>query len=279
MSYRTKKNLWKLLVYLLMAVIVVICLFPVVWSCIISIKSVGEKVSGFSALTISQPTLANYERLFELLPIWQHLGNSVFTSVMGTLTTLFFCSLAGFAFAKYRFPARNALFYFVVATMTIPAEVGSIPLFLIMRNLDLINNLWSLILPRLATAVGVFYLRQYMMEVPDEILEAARIDGCRDFGIFVRVVCPIVKPALASWTSLTLIARWNDFFWPLLFLNKSSKYTLMVSVSMLPLSDGLATPWQVILSGTTLVIVPSIVIYLFMQTFQKEGATAGAVKG
>lgn len=249
MSYRTKKNLWKLLVYLLMAVIVVICLFPVVWSCIISIKSVGEKVSGFSALTISQPTLANYERLFELLPIWQHLGNSVFTSVMGTLTTLFFCSLAGFAFAKYRFPARNALFYFVVATMTIPAEVGSIPLFLIMRNLDLINNLWSLILPRLATAVGVFYLRQYMMEVPDEILEAARIDGCRDFGIFVRVVCPIVKPALASWASLTLIARWNDFFWPLLFLNKSSKYTLMVSVSMLPLSDGLATPWQVILSG------------------------------
>lgn len=279
MSYRTKKNLWKLLVYLLMAVIVVICLFPVVWSCIISIKSVGEKVSGFSALTISQPTLANYERLFELLPIWQHLGNSVFTSVMGTLTTLFFCSLTGFAFAKYRFPARNALFYFVVATMTIPAEVGSIPLFLIMRNLDLINNLWSLILPRLATAVGVFYLRQYMMEVPDEILEAARIDGCRDFGIFVRVVCPIVKPALASWASLTLIARWNDFFWPLLFLNKSSKYTLMVSVSMLPLSDGLATPWQVILSGTTLVIVPSIVIYLFMQTFQKEGATAGAVKG
>ena len=177
MSYRAKKNLWKLLVYLLMAVIVVICLFPVIWSCIISIKSVGEKVSGFSALTISQPTLANYERLFELLPIWQHLGNSVFTSVMGTLTTLFFCSLAGFAFAKYRFPARNALFYFVVATMTIPAEVGSIPLFLIMRNLDLINNLWSLILPRLATAVGVFYLRQYMMEVPDEILEAARIDG------------------------------------------------------------------------------------------------------
>ena len=269
----------KLLVYLLMAVIVVICLFPVIWSCIISIKSVGEKVSGFSALTISQPTLANYERLFELLPIWQHLGNSVFTSVMGTLTTLFFCSLAGFAFAKYRFPARNALFYFVVATMTIPAEVGSIPLFLIMRNLDLINNLWSLILPRLATAVGVFYLRQYMMEVPDEILEAARIDGCRDFGIFLRVVCPIVKPALASWASLTLIARWNDFFWPLLFLNKSSKYTLMVSVSMLPLSDGLATPWQVILSGTTLVIVPSILIYLFMQTFQKEGATAGAVKG
>ena len=262
-----------------MLMIVAVCLFPVLWSCVISIKSVGEKESGFHALSITQPTLANYERLFELIPLWQHLGNSVFTSVVGTLTTLVFCSLAGFAFAKYRFPARDALFYFVVATMTIPAEVGAVPLFLIMKNMELINSLWSLILPRLATAVGVFYLRQYIMEVPDEILEAARIDGCRDLGIFWRIVCPVIKPALASWASLTLIARWNDFFWPLLFLNKTPKYTLMVSVSMLPLSDGLATPWQVILSGTTLVIVPSIVIYLFMQTFQKEGATAGAVKG
>lgn len=279
MSNHTKKRLWKFFVHLMMILIVVICLFPVLWSCIISIKSVGEKVSGFNALRISAPTLANYERLFELLPIWQQLWNSVFTSVMGTLTTLFFCALAGFAFSKYRFPGRNVLFYFVVATMTIPAEVGAVPLFLIMKNMGLVNSLWSLILPRLATAVGVFYLRQYIMEVPDEILEAARIDGCRDFGIFWRIVCPVVKPALASWASLTLIARWNDFFWPLLFLNKTSKYTLMVSVSMLPLSDGLATPWQVILSGTTLVIVPSIIIYLVMQTFQKSGATAGAVKG
>lgn len=279
MTAQTKKRLWKLFVYLVMITIVAICLFPVLWSCIISIKSVGEKVSGFHALRISRPTLANYERLFVLVPFWQQFGNSVFTSAMGTITTLFFCALAGFAFAKYRFPGRDWLFYFVVATMTIPAEVGAVPLFLIMKNMDLINSLWSLILPRLATAVGVFYLRQYILEVPDEILEAARIDGSCDFGVFVRIVCPVIKPALASWASLTLIARWNDFFWPLLFLTKSSKYTLMVSVSMLPLSDGLATPWQVILAGTTLAIIPSILIYLMMQTFQKSGMTAGAVKG
>ena len=279
MSYRTKQNLFKVLLYVLAAVLVFVCLFPVVWSCIISIKSVGEKISGFNALTFEHPTLANYKRLFQLIPVGQHLYNSVFTSVIGTVTTLFFCSIAGFAFAKYRFPCRDFLFYFVVATMTIPAEVGAVPLFLIMKKMNLINNLWSLILPRFATAVGVFYLRQYIMEVPDEILEAARIDGCSDMGIFFRIVCPIIKPALASWASLTLIARWNDFFWPLLYLNKTSKYTLMVSVSMLPLSDGLATPWQVILSGTTFVIIPSIVMYLIMQTFQKEGATAGAVKG
>ena len=262
-----------------MGIVVVICVFPVLWSCVISVKSVGEKVSGFSALAIQNPTLANYARLFQLVPIGQQLGNSVFTAVVGTVTTLFFCALAGFAFAKYQFPYRDALFYFVVATMTIPAEVGAVPLFLIMKEVGLINSLWSLILPRLATAVGVFYLRQYILEVPDDILDAARIDGCRDFGLFWNIVCPVIKPALASWASLTLIARWNDFFWPLLFLNKPEKHTLMVSVSTLPLTDGLATPWQVILAGTTLVIVPSVLLYLAMQTFQKAGALEGAIKG
>ena len=192
---------------------------------------------------------------------------------------LFFCPLAGFAFAKYRFPCRDVLFYFVVATMTIPAEVASVPLFMIMKNIGLTNSLWSLILPRLTTAVGVFYLRQYIMDVPDEILEAARIDGCSDFRIFWTIVCPMIKPALASWASITLVARWNDFFWPLLFLTKRSKQTLMVSVAQLPLADGLATPWQVILAGTTLVIIPSIIIYVVIQSFQKDGAFEGAIKG
>ena len=171
------------------------------------------------------------------------------------------------------------LFYFVVGTMMIYPEVGAVPLFIIMRKVGLINSLWSLIIPRMATAVGIFYLRQYMLDVPNEIIDAARIDGCGDFGIFMRVVVPIVKPALASWASITVIARWNDFFWPLLFLRNSKKYTLMVSVSMLPVSDGLSTPWQVVLSGTTLVIVPSIILYLTMQMFQKSGMVAGAVKG
>lgn len=276
---RIKKRAWQVLVYAIMLILVFICIFPVLWMCVISIKTVGESISGFNALKVETPTLANFERLFQLIPIWQNLYNSLFSTIFGTLTTLFFCALAGFAFAKYDFPAKNALFYFVIGTMMITTEVGAVPLFIIMRKVGLINSLWSLIIPRIATAVGIFYMRQYIKEVPDEIVEAARIDGCSDFGIFMRVVVPIIKPALASWASLTVIARWNDFFWPLLFLRKSSMYTLMVSVSMLPTSDGLSTPWQVVLAGTTLVIVPSIILYLCMQAFQKEGLTAGAVKG
>lgn len=265
--------------YVILITIVVVCLFPVLWMCIISFKTVGESITGFNALKIENPTLANYKRLWQLIPLIQNLGNSLFTTILGTITSLFFCSLAGFAFAKYRFPGRTSLFYFVIATMMISAQVGAIPLFIIMRKIGMINSLWSLIIPRIATAVGIFYMRQYITEVPDEIVEAARIDGCSELGIFCRVVVPIIKPAIASWASLTVIARWNDFFWPLLFLRKSSKYTLMVSVSMLPTSDGLSTPWQVVLAGTTLVIVPSILMYLIMQLFQKEGLTAGAVKG
>lgn len=279
MNMKTKKRLTGIAVHLIMAVIVVICLFPVLWMCIISVKTVGESITGFNALRVETPTLANYRRLFELIPLGQNLYNSLFTTILGTVTSLFFCALAGFAFAKYRFPGREALFYFVIATMMITPEVGSVPLFIIMRKIGMINSLWSLIIPRIATAVGIFYMRQYIMDVPDEIVEAARIDGCSEFGIFARVVVPVIKPALASWASLTVIDRWNDFFWPLLFLRKTSKYTLMVSVSMLPTSDGLSTPWQVVLAGTTLVIVPSILLYLVMQMFQKEGLTAGAVKG
>ena len=262
-----------------MILVVALCLFPVLWMCFISVKSVGEKISGFAALTIEHATLANFARLFELIPVWTNLFNSGFTTVLGTITTLFFCALAGFAFAKYRFPGRAKLFAFVVATMAISAEAGAIPLFVIMRKMNLINSLWSLVIPRIATAVGIFYLTQYIKDVPDELVEASRVDGCREFGIFWRVVCPVIKPALASWASLTMIARWNDYFWPLLFLNKNSKYTLMVSVSMLPVSDGLATPWQVILAGCTLVILPAIILYLLMQLMQKAGSFAGAVKG
>lgn len=276
----TNKNAaWSAFIHLFMAVVVVLCLFPVIWMIIISFKTVGESISGFSALTIQDPTWANYERLYQLIPLWQNLYNSLFTTIIGTLTTLFFCSLAGFAFAKYQFPGRTALFYFVIGTMMISTEIGAIPLFIIMRRVGMINSLWSLIVPRIATAVGIFYMRQYITNVPDEIIEAARIDGSRDFGIFTRIILPVIKPALASWASLTVIARWNDFFWPLLFLRNANKYTLMVSVSMLPVSDGLSTPWQVVLAGTTLVVVPSILMYLVLQTLQKSGMTAGAVKG
>ncbi len=279
MNYRLKKKIGRSAKYLILGMLVFVCIFPIVWMCMISVKNVTESISGFNSLKISNPTFDNFERLFKQIPIMSNVFNSIFSTTMGTLTTVFFCALAGFAFAKYKFPGSDFLFLFVIATMLIPPEVGAIPQFIIMRKLGLINSLWSLVVPRIATAVGIFYMRQYIKDVPNELIEAAHIDGCKDFGIFYRIILPVIKPALASWASLTIVARWNDFFWPLLFLRNTSKYTLMVSISLLPVSDGLSTPWQVILAGTTLVILPIILVYLILQRSHRADLTAGAVKG
>lgn len=279
MNYRTKKKVISVTVHLLLGIIVLFCLFPIAWMCLISFKDTTESLTGFHSLWVEKPTIANFKRLFELIPVWQNTFNSAFTTIIGTITSLFFCALAGFAFSKYRFPGRKFLFYFVIATMLVPAEVGAVPLFIIMQKLDLINSLWSLIIPKIATAIGIFYMNQYISDVPDELIEAAKIDGCSDFGIFTKIVVPIIKPALASWGAVTLISRWNDFFWPLLYLRKQSKYTLIVTISLLPISEGLSTPWPVILAGTTLVTIPIIVLYLILEKFQKGGSFAGAVKG
>lgn len=279
MGYTSKKNLASFGIHGALIIISLICILPILWMCLISIKPTSESISGFQSIWIAEPTLSNFSKLFSMIPVAANFFNSVFTTVMGTVTSLFFCALAGFAFAKYKFPGRNFLFYFVIATMLVPPEVGAVPLFIIMKKLNLINSLWSLVIPRIATAVGIFYMHQYISDVPDELIEAAKIDGCKDFEIFRRIILPVIKPALASWASVTLIARWNDFFWPLLYLRKQAKYTLMVTISLLPVSEGLSTPWPVILSGTTLVIIPIIVLYLILQTFQKAGMMAGAVKG
>ena len=142
-----KKNTSAVLVYGVLVFITIICLFPIVWMCLISIKSASESITGFNSLMVSNPTMANFKRLFEMIPVGQNAFNSVFTTIMGTITSLFFCALAGFAFAKYRFPGRKFLFYFVIATMLVPPEVGSVPLFIIMKKVGLINSLWSLVIP------------------------------------------------------------------------------------------------------------------------------------
>lgn len=279
MDYRKKQRGMSVLLHMAILVIAFICIFPIVWMCLIAVKPTTESLSGFHSIWVDNPTLDNFKRLFQMLPLAQNMWNSVFTAVMGTVTSLFFCALAGFAFAKYRFPGRKFLFYFVIATMLVPPEVGAVPLFVIMKKLNLINSLWSLVIPRIATAVGIFYMNQYIKDVPDELVEAARIDGCRDFSIFTRIILPVIKPALSSWAVLTLVARWNDFFWPMLYLRKQEKYTMMVTISLLPVSEGLSTPWPVILAGTTLVIIPIVAVYLVLQTLQKAGIMAGAVKG
>jgi len=267
-------------VHLLLVAVAIVSLFPVIWMMLIALKPVTHSVTGWAALLDPAFTVSNFRRVFQLIPFWQNTMNSVISTLAGTALALLFSSLAGFAFAKFRFPGRELLFYIIIATLFIPLEVGVIPLFVIMRNLGLVNSLWALILPKMVPAIGIFYMRQYIQSaVPDELIEAAKIDGASDFRTFVQIVLPVIKPGLVAWGSITIVARWNDFFWPLIILRSQERFTLMLSIALLPVSEGLSTPWQVIMAGTSLAIIPVMLLYVFVQKYQISGITAGALKG
>jgi ABC-type glycerol-3-phosphate transport system permease component len=256
-----------------------ISVFPLLWMAGTSLKPVSEGIGGLGSMIPRAPTAENYARVAGLLPLARNTLNSFIVAVLGTLSTVFLCALAGFAFAKYSFPGRDALFLFLLATMLIPPEVGIVPTFLIMRRLHWINTYWALIVPRAATAIGIFFMRQYIVNFPTEIMEQARMDGCREFRIFWRILLPVISPALAAWATISFIARWNDFMWPLLLMRSKEMYTLMVSIAVLPVSEGLSTPWPVIMAGSTIAVLPLLCVYFVLQRFQVSGLMLGAVKG
>lgn len=266
-------------VYSLLVLACLLAVFPICYMLSLSVKPAYESVSGFGAFFTADPTLNNFRLVGEIIPLGRNFFNSAVVSGVGALTTVFFCSLAGFAFAKYRFPGREILFVLMIATMMVPPEANVIPVFLIMRKLDLINNLLSLIIPKIATAVGIFYMRQYITTFPSSIIEQGRIDGCGEFRIYWNIVLPGITPALAAWGSIALISRWNELLWPLLFMRTREMFTLMVAISTLPFSEGLSTPWPVIMAGATISVLPLILIYFILQRFQITGLMAGATKG
>jgi ABC-type glycerol-3-phosphate transport system permease component len=280
MMYVVRKNLVKISVSLLALICIIFALFPLLWVFLTAFqKSQGGVSFVLSDIIKKGFTFENFTRVTQIIPMGTNFLNSVITSVVGTIATLFFCSLAGFAFSKYTFPGRDGLFLFLILTMIIPPEVSIVPLFVVMRKLGWINSLLSLIVPRAATAVGIFYLRQYTSQFPTELLEQARIDGCKEFSLFIRIVIPGITPALASWGAISLIARWNDFMLPMIFLRSPLKQTLMVAISLLPVSDGLSTPWPVVMAGVATATFPLIIAFILLQKFDIADLMAGSTKG
>jgi multiple sugar transport system permease protein/cellobiose transport system permease protein len=269
----------RLVVTLLLLFCCFLALFPLLWMVGVSLKSIEEPIGGIGSMIPNHITFENFIKVSTLLPLARNTLNSFIVATASTLITVFLCALAGFAFAKYNFPGKNPLFLLLLATMMIPPEAGIVPTFIIVRSLGWINTYWSLIIPRAATAIGIFYMRQYITSFPTEVMEQARLDGCGEFRIFWNLVLPVVSPALAAWATLAFIARWNDFMYPLLFLPSKDMYTLMVALSKLPVSESLSTPWPVIMAGSVIAVFPLIVIYLLLQRFQVAGLQLGAIKG
>jgi len=220
-------------------------------------------------------TLDGFNQLFKLLPYARWYVNSLVVAVGGTALTLVISSMAGFAFAKYEFRYKSALFVLVLGTVLVPFQVLLVPQFQIIRALGGFNTYWALIVPVAANAFAVFLMRQYTISVPNELLDAARVEGAGEFALWWRIVLPVVRPGLAVVGTITFLAYWNDFFWPLIVTTEPNMF--VVNLGIASLIGPYNNQYGILLAGALLASLPVIIAFLFFQRHIIEGLTAGAV--
>lgn len=255
----------------------VIALFPMYWLF----------ANAFTPITSNPPLtpviipafkLDNFERLLGNNKYYLNwMINSLVVALTVTAFHAVFDTLAGYAFAKKRFPGRNLFFVLILSTLLIPIHVTFIPLYIINRQFGLIDSLWALILPGTAWVFGIFLMRQYIQTVPTELIDAAKIDGASEIGVFRYVIFPLSLPAIAALAIFTFVRSWNDFLWPVIALNRPQNYTLTVGVANL--QGEFMTDWGIIFSGAALAALPMVVFFLLFQRYFLEGVRMGALKG
>ncbi len=263
--------------YIVLAIFVLGSLFPFYWSFLVASRDNGMLTERVPPFLPGGNFFANASRVFDSVPFWKALANSVIVSGTVTLTTVLFSSLAGFAFAKLRFRGRNGLFVFIVVTLAVPTQLGIIPLFIAMSELGWAGHLQAVIVPNLVTAFGVFWMRQYTVDaLPYELIEAARVDGCSMIRIFWNVCLPAVRPAAAILAMFTFMMSWNDFLWPLVVLDAGNP---TVQVALEKLQSGYYVDYSLVLAGTTLATIPILIVFVLLGRQIVAGIMQGAVKG
>lgn len=254
----------------------IIVVAPLIWAGLSSFKSQAELAAQPPTLYPHHFTFSNYTSGLAAFDFPRYLLNSVTVTVAATLITLLINSMAAYALAKYNFRGRDVLFLITLSTIMIPLQVILLPVYQMVSSLGMTNSLLGLIIPPAATPTGVFLLRQYMLTLPDETIEAARIDGAGEFQIFWRIILPLCRPALAVLAIFSIIWRWNDFLWPLIVAQDESKQTLPVAIARF--SGQQAIPFNEILAVSVVSIIPVIVIFLILQRQIISGLVSGAVK-
>jgi multiple sugar transport system permease protein len=248
---------------------------PFIWMILSAFKPESEVLQLTPTLWPETFTTENFIYLFENMNFGVYLRNTIIV-VLCSFVGLFFNAMAGYAFAKYKFKGREKLFYLVLATMMIPGQVTMIPVYLILNQMGLTNTMAGVVLPGLVGAFSIFLFRQFMSTIPDELLEAARLDGASEFRVFMQLVLPISKPIMAVQGILTFIAGWNSFLWPLIIANDESLYTLSVGLSLLKGQYGGNFALQ--MAGSTFMVVPIVIIFIIFQKHIIEGYTISGMK-
>jgi ABC-type glycerol-3-phosphate transport system permease component len=268
----------KPVIYVLLLLVCAGMTFPFLWMLTSSLKPFEEIFAGDTFLP-ENPTLHNYTSLFRQANALDRIWNSFFIALTATMLSVFLCALGGYAFAKFRFPGRRVLFSIMLASLAVPFAVVMVPLFVMMRNFfHWIDTPWPLIVPGAANAFGVFFMRQYMYSISDEMLDAARVDGATEFGIFLRIVLPTSVPGLVSLAIIFFMGSWNNFLWPSAVLRSPENYTVPLMLNSLQGPPG-RTAFDVLMAGSVISLLPLLVIFLVLQRHLIAGITAGSVKG
>ncbi len=273
----TKKKLGTLSFYVVAILLAVVALIPFLWMISTSFKSRGALMSIPIQWIPENPTWDAYIKVFSKFPFAKTIGNSLFISISYTFLTLLSSAMAAFAFAKLRFPGNQLLLGGYLATMMNPTQVTMIPLFVVMNRHGLSDSYASVIMPSIFRPFAVFMLVQQMRTIPNDFLDAARIDGANVFQVFVRVALPLCIPSLATLSITTFMESWNDYLWPLLMLSDKNKMTLPIALSTL--NGQYATEYNVLMAGSLISMIPIIVIYVIAQKQFKYGMMAGGIKG
>jgi len=271
------KEFKKLVLYLILILGALLTLTPFIWMVSASFMADGHASVFPPRFWPDEFTLDQYTNLFSRLNVTVNFINSLFLSIIVTLISLFFNSMAGYAFAKYRFRGKDKLFNVLLSTMIIPAQVTMLPLFLMLKYMGVLNTYFAIIIPGMANIFGIFLIRQYVFSIPDSLIESARIDGASEFQIYVRVVLPLAKPVLITLAIFSFLGTWNDFLWPLIALTDSSMFTLPVALANL-MGEHTKDP-ELMMAGSVLTILPVIILFLALQKYYIKGIMAGSVKG
>lgn len=263
-------------IYAALALLTLATLLPFIWMVSASFMPTGEATTFPPRLLPSAPTTAHYAALFTRLDLGRAAANSALLATAITVVSLLLNSMGGYAFAKFRFRGRDRLFRLLLAALIIPAQISMLPLFLMLKQMGLVNTYWGVIVPGLSSIFGMFLVRQYAQSIPDSLLDAARIDGAGELRIYWSLVLPACKPVLVTLAVFTFMGAWNDFLWPLVVLTDDSMYTLPVALANL-LGEHVQDT-ELVMAGAVLTVTPVIVLFIALQRYYIAGILSGSVK-
>jgi multiple sugar transport system permease protein len=271
-----KRILQGFLIHLALVTLAGLTLVPLLWMVTASLLPTGTAMAVPPRLLPWPLTLQHYGALFTRLHLARSFANSVVLACAVTLLSVLLNSMAGYAFAKLRFAGRDRLFGILLAALVIPAQVTMLPLFLMLKSMNVINTYWAVIIPGMASIFGIFLVRQYALSIPDSLLDAARIDGAGEWRIYWSLVVPSCKPILVTLAIFTFMASWNDFLWPLVVLTDDSMYTLPVALANLVgehVQDA-----ELMMAGAVLTVLPVVIVFVALQRYYVAGILSGSLK-